>query len=155
MNNSYDEIISYLCIGSVKAMEDYPKFTLIVNCTKHIDTTSFDNVIQIPINDSPDESSHLLQLMERTQILDKIHECLIHNKPVLVHCHAGMQRSCALVACYLMKYNYMDPVAAIQFIRHKRHIAFFGSVNFQSAIDLFYLENLRKSASNSKPYEKI
>jgi protein-tyrosine phosphatase len=62
----------------------------------------------------------------------------MNNKPVLVHCKNGMQRSCGVVACYLIKYNYMTPIDAIQFIRYKRPIAFFGNVNFQEAIDLFH-----------------
>ena len=140
MNNPYDKIISYLCIGSFHAIPDYPKFSLIIDCTKHIDTSKFENVIQIPIDDLPEESYHLLQLMKEKNVLEKIHECITNKKPVLVHCHAGMQRSCAVVACYLIKYNFMDPISAIQFIRYKRPIAFFGQVNFQSAIDLFYLD---------------
>jgi protein-tyrosine phosphatase len=144
MNNSYDEIISYLCIGSYHAISDYSKFNLIINCTKHIDTSNIENVIQLPVNDLPEESGHLLQLMKEKNVLEKIHNNIINKKPVLVHCHAGIQRSCAVVACYLIKYNYMEPTSAIQFIRFKRPIAFFGQVNFQSAIDLFYLENLRK-----------
>jgi protein-tyrosine phosphatase len=141
MNNPYDEIVSYLCIGSSAAIKDYHKFTLIVNCTKNIDHNK--NIINIPINDDPLECHNFLSLMSKTQVLDKIHTCLMNNQPVLVHCQAGMQRSCALVACYLIKYNYMESSNAIQFIRLKRHIAFFGAVNFQTAIDLFYLSTIR------------
>jgi protein-tyrosine phosphatase len=82
--------------------------------------------------------------MKEKNVLEKIYEHVSNKKPVLVHCHAGMQRSCAVVACYLIKYNYMEPTSAIQFIRFKRPIAFFGQVNFQSAIDLFYLENNKR-----------
>lgn len=143
MNNSYDEIISYLCIGSINAIPDYFKFSLIVNCTKLVDTNNLSNIINIPINDDPFDCKQLLHLIDQTTVLNKIHECIMNEQPVLVHCNAGMQRSCALVACYLIKYNNMNPITAIEFIRFKRPIAFFGNVNFQSAILLFYNKQKR------------
>lgn len=143
MNNSYDEIVSYLCIGSINAIKDYNKFTLIVNCTKQIDNSN-NNIINILINDDTSKQHQLLSLIEKTQVLDKIHDCIQNNQPVLVHCQDGMQISCALVACYLIKYNYMETSNAIQFIRLKRPISFFGAVNFQAAIDLFSLLTFEK-----------
>ena len=90
--------------------------------------------INLPVHDSPDESNKLLSLIHETQVLEKIHLALQQNKPVLVHCFAGMQRSCALVACYLIKYNNMAPHEAIEYIKSKRPIAFFGNVNFMNTL---------------------
>ena len=61
--------------------------------------------------------------------------------PVLVHCYAGMQRSCAVVACYLIRYHNMNPQEAINFIKSKRSIAFAGRVNFIKTIEEFYLQD--------------
>jgi protein-tyrosine phosphatase len=60
---------------------------------------------------------------------------------VLVHCHAGMQRSCAIVACYLVKYYDMTSYESISFIRAKRHIAFLYSINFLETINLVLFDN--------------
>ena len=94
--------------------------------------------INLPVHDSPDECDKLLSLIHETQVLEKIHLALQENKPVLVHCFAGMQRSCALVACYLIKYNNMTPDEAIDYIKLKRPIAFFGKVNFMETLLSFY-----------------
>jgi protein-tyrosine phosphatase len=62
----------------------------------------------------------------------------MNKKPVLVHCFAGMQRSCAVVACYLIKYYNITPLDAINFIKKKRNVAFFGGVNFMRTLEMFY-----------------
>jgi protein-tyrosine phosphatase len=56
----------------------------------------------------------------------------------------GMQRSCALATCYLIKYYNMDYIQAINFIKLKRPIAFFGNINLLSTIEKFF-ENFKKN----------
>ena len=137
--NVYDEIIDNLFIGSATSLNCSDDFDLIVNCTTDIFIKKPDNTIRIPIRDSPDECKLFLQLLDDTNVLEKINTALINNQKVLVHCYAGQQRSCAVVACYLIKYNNMIPYTAINYIKMKRRIAFFGEVNFISAIvDFFY-----------------
>ena len=53
---------------------------------------------------------------------------------VLVHCMAGMQRSAASVAMYLIAFHSMTTDQAIQFIQSKRPIAFRPGANFERAI---------------------
>ena len=98
----------------------------------------YEQYINLPVHDSPDECDNLLKMINETQVLEKIHNALQNNKPVLVHCFAGMQRSCALVACYLIKYYDFTPKIAIDFIKSKRPIAFFGKVNFMDTINKIY-----------------
>jgi hypothetical protein len=45
-----------------------------------------------------------------------------------------MQRSCAVVACYLVKHEIMTPDESVAFIKMKRPIAFEGGVNFIETI---------------------
>jgi protein-tyrosine phosphatase len=135
--NSYDQIINDLYIGNKNSLDFYKKFSLIVNCTKN--DVKFPpnctNCIRIPVDDTPDESENLFNLINSTNILQKIHTC---SGPVLVHCHAGRQRSCAVVACYLVRYYNMTPIQAVEYIKSKRREAFFGSINFATTINKIY-----------------
>jgi protein-tyrosine phosphatase len=57
-----------------------------------------------------------------------------NGEAVLVHCAAGMQRSAATVAMYLIATQGMSTDEAIEFIQKKRPIAFRPSANFEDAI---------------------
>ena len=161
--NAYDEILPNLYLGSVKAFEknkfqninnddnktNNKSFNMIVNLIKQ--TALSDNTIpsceifiRLPVHDSPDECETLLSLVYETRVLEKMHDFIMKNKSILVHCFAGMQRSCALVACYLIKYNNMTPDEAIEYIKLQRPIAFFGHINFMKMITMFYV-NLTKT----------
>ena len=140
-----DEIIEHLFVGGIQSSEqNWNKFDIIVNCTKtipfHIRDDCRAECIRIPVNDDPDECDHMLQYIEETEVLQKIHQAIHDDKKVLVHCHAGSQRSCALVVCYLIQYHRMTPSIAINYVRMRRNIAFFGGVNFMQAIQQFYLD---------------
>jgi protein-tyrosine phosphatase len=56
---------------------------------------------------------------------------------ILVHCAAGMQRSAAVVAMFLIATQGMKWEDALQFIRQRRPIAFYPSANFLKAIQGF------------------
>jgi protein-tyrosine phosphatase len=141
--NPCDEIVPHLYLGSIKALGTYDykalDYYMIVDLIKYTlltDKKISPNQIYInlPVHDSPDECDTLLSLIKESCVLEKIHLALQENKPVLVHCFVGMQRSCALVACYLIKYHTMTPDEAIDYIKCKRPIAFFGRVNFMETI---------------------
>jgi protein-tyrosine phosphatase len=114
---------------------------MIVNCTRKSDIsfpTECKNCIRISVDDLPKYNNKLFEFIEETQVLDKIHDALQKSNKVLVHCFAGSQRSCAVVACYLIKYYKMNVTQAIQYIKNKRPIAFYGDVNFIGAIEKCY-----------------
>jgi protein-tyrosine phosphatase len=142
--NAYDQIADFLFLGNRHALTSANDFSLIVNCSREKDVAfppNHTNCIRLSVEDSSDESTKLLSLILETKVLEKIHDNIIQKRPVLVHCSAGMQRSCATVACYLMKYHTMDPSKAVEYIRSKRPIAFFWTVNFAKTIDGFYAYN--------------
>lgn len=136
--NVYDEIIDHLFIGSAKSLDEIENFDLIVNCTPDIFIKYPNKSIRIPVKDNQDECNKLLQLLKDTDVLEKIKTTINNKQNVLVHCYAGQQRSCAVVACYLIKYNNMNPYTAVNYIKMKRRIAFFGEINFISAIINFF-----------------
>jgi protein-tyrosine phosphatase len=68
-----------------------------------------------------------------------MHLCITEGGIVLVHCLSSMQRSCTIILLYLLKYYNMTPQMAIEYIRKKRRIAFYGDeIHYMKAIDLFY-----------------
>ena len=136
MNNPYDEIVSYLCVGGQAAVAHYDKFALVVHCSQTL-PADHPQMIWVPVNDTPDDASLMVKLLLEHQVLEHIHACVTAHQPVLVHCRMGMQRSCAVVACYLIKYNFMTPESAMAFIRYKRPVAFFGGANFERAMYAF------------------
>lgn len=134
----YNIIIPHLYIGDIESLESSDLFTLIVNCTTHISVTGKNPTIRIPIYDDPRESENLLDHVRNTNVLEQIHRFITKKHNVLVHCHAGMQRSCAVVGMYLMKYHGMTPEQVLQFIPTKRSIAFQPKPTFRKALFEFY-----------------
>jgi protein tyrosine phosphatase len=141
-SNNADLIIPGLWLGNAKASmdEDFLKKNNIVavfNCTKDLPFHSYSKKrFRIPIDDNlKDEEIRNLELwsFEAIYKLTKEHK----QGNVLVHCYAGMQRSAAVVAMYLIaKYN-MKTEEVIPFIKSKRGIVFMPLVNFNKAISGF------------------
>lgn len=139
--NVYDEIIDGLFLGSANSLAKSDNFSMIINCTPNSQIAlpkDHKNAIRIPINDEPKDSEKFLSLIYETGVIDLMYNSLINKEPVLVHCFSGIQRSSALVVCYLIKYYNMTPNSAIEYIKIKRPIAFFGRVTFIKAIEQFY-----------------
>jgi hypothetical protein len=64
---------------------------------------------------TPIESQAFLRLMDRaTQF---IHDQLVAARPTLVHCHAGKDRTGAVVAGYLIRYQGLSPGEATRLVR--------------------------------------
>lgn len=53
---------------------------------------------------------------------------------VLLHCHAGMQRSAAAAAMVVMAFTHTNAETAMAYVRVKRPIAFTPAANFRQAI---------------------
>lgn len=140
----FNVIISNLYIGGVDSLKSASLFRYIVNCTRHIPSIPTIETTRICINDHIDESETLLKEVESTNVLEKIHKARLKGINVLVHCHAGMQRSCALVAMYLIKYYKMTPDEVFKFLPTKRPIAFLPQPTFRKAIYEFYKSLYKK-----------
>jgi protein-tyrosine phosphatase len=144
--NVLDKILDNLFVGGIESSQKrWSDFKLIVNCTKdkpfpsrNMDLSS-PECIRIPVNDTPDECEKMTQYMKETDVLHRMYEYICKDEPVLVHCNAGMQRSCALVACYLIKYYNVTPIVAMEHVKKYRTMAFFGGANFMTTIQNQYL----------------
>lgn len=143
IGNNADEILPGLWLGNAKAAQDLKflkdkKIQAIFNCTKDIPFAPIQaNKYRIPVDDNL-QSAELRNLeLWSFEIVAKIAKERRQGHAVLVHCAAGMQRSAAVVAMYLIATQQISKEEAIKFIRHKRSIAFMPMANFGPSISGF------------------
>ena len=142
--NPADEVVPGLWLGSRYAALDpgylkEKKIGAVFNCTKDI---PFEPMIhrqyRVPVDDNLQEAEiRNLELWSYEvvyKILAEHRRCLDEGTGVLVHCAAGMQRSAASVAMYLVGTKNMTTDEAIRYIQSKRKIAFRPSANFEKSI---------------------
>ncbi len=142
--NPADEIVPGLWLGNrIAALDDQwlgeKGIKAVFNCTKDIPfSLSVQRRYRIPVDDNlqPVEIRNL-ELWSYEIVLKMTREYKT-GQPVLVHCAAGMQRSAACVAMFLIASKGYNPEEAFAYIQSKRPIAFRPFVNFKDAIQSFY-----------------
>lgn len=135
------EIVPGLWLGNSKAALDskwlaQKNITVVFNATKDLPfSTLIKKQYRIPVDDNlqPDEIRNMT-LWSQEAMYKIIEEHIKNGNTVLIHCAAGMQRSAALVAMYLIATKGMGPQQAISFIQGIRPIAFRPSPNFKASI---------------------
>jgi protein tyrosine/serine phosphatase len=75
-------------------------------------TVSFD---RMPIKDF-----WIPSRVDMCRILDRIDECIAHNKPVYVHCWGGRGRTGTVVGCYLARHGYAEDQKILELIQQVR-----------------------------------
>jgi protein-tyrosine phosphatase len=159
--NPADEVIPGLWLGSRYAAlnGDYLKekrIRAVFDCTKDIPFhTSIPRQYRVPVDDNlqPEEIRNLeLWSYEIVyKIAMEMRRAEKEGTAVLVHCAAGMQRSAASVAMYLIATKGMTTDEAIRFIRSKRSIAFTPAANFERSIRGFeaaFARDIRPKLTN-------
>jgi len=141
--NPADEIIPGLWLGNALASQD-PNFyrekriEAVFNCTKDLPfLPSVPRKYRLPVHDNLQDEEIRTMELSSFEVVYKL--SLEHRKgAVLVHCAAGMQRSAAVVAMYLMaKTPGMKVEEAILYIQKRRPIAFTPGPNFLRAMKGF------------------
>lgn len=138
------EIISGLWISNEESalnetFLDSKHIKVIINVSEDIPFVNKKRYVchRLAINDNPaytGAEDNFMMYNAFLKIVDYIHECLTKQINVLVHCHAGKQRSATLVCAYIMKYAQVPMVTAIKYIRSKRDICFTPDANFSDAL---------------------
>lgn len=140
-----------LYIGDVRDANDASFFAnanirCVVNATKTLPNPFTERVSyhNIRVNDDGCENSFECMFNALPSVTAYIHDALNQRKPVLVHCHQGVQRSAAVVAAYCMRYHGMDVYDAIDFVRRYRTQSFSIQVNFIKSLQAFevYLRHM-------------
>lgn len=132
-----NEIIPGLYIGdqymarNVKSLRDM-HIGAIVNCTPDVPNTLCNEIeyMRLTVDDSMRSDDFIKMqkyFMPAIWFIYKNHD--LEKKRVLVHCHAGMQRSAIVVAAYLVYFHNATIKQAIQHIVSKRPICFLGGSN--------------------------
>lgn len=138
------EIIPRLWLGNKRAAVNMEwlqmnNINVVMNCTKDLPFADDTEVVRrrtyrIPIDDSLRERDiNYLTTASEEVALTLLREYKSGAK-ILVHCAAGMQRSAASVAIFLMTLNRWSAEKAIRHIRSIRPIAFQPGVNFLASI---------------------
>lgn len=137
----YSEICDFLYVGSANAITYANKFDLIINCTPDIrEPKQYKQFIRLPIRDDPDDIENAFSIINETGILAVINTAIGNREQVLVHCYAGEQRSCAIVACYLIRYQGMKSFEAVAYLQHRHEYAFNGGVDLIELIEKIELQ---------------
>lgn len=85
---------------------------LVVNCTRHLPFARIPGAkfVRVAVNDDPSENDNMLAALPAATL--EVARALENGKNVLVHCHAGMQRSATVAAAslYRMRISDMDSI---------------------------------------------
>lgn len=133
------EIIKNLWIGSEGDSRN-PGFykahdiRLVVNATASIPIKAPADVksYRIPVDDHPSENETMLRHLPLVVVA--IDDVLKYGHGVLVHCRAGMQRSAAAVAGYLMWKRGMTADQAFEYINSRKPETFWPVPTFEKAL---------------------
>jgi atypical dual specificity phosphatase len=138
------EIIPRLWLGNRRAAVNMEwlqtnNINVVVNCSRDIPFSDDTYVVgrriyRIPIDDSLREKDiNYLTTASEEVALTLLREYKSGAR-ILVHCAAGMQRSAATVAIFLMTLNHWSAEKAVVYIRSIREIAFRPGINFLPSI---------------------
>lgn len=139
-SNNADQIIPNVWLGNLKAAHDEQflknaGIQVVFNATKDAPFhSSIRRRYRVPVDDNLQESEIRNMELWSYEIIYKLMKEYKEGRPILIHCHAGMQRSPAITAMFLMILYRMGVDQAKAYIRQKRPIAFFPSANFEKAM---------------------
>ena len=137
------EIIPNIWLGNSRAAADDNfltdnKITVVFNCTKNLPFSSVVPIkYRVPVDDNLKRAEIDNMTLWSTDITHKLLQEYNNGHRILVHCMAGMQRSAACVAMFLIAHLQWQPEKVISMIQRIRPIAFTPGINFWDSIDYF------------------
>lgn len=133
------EIIPGLWIGSARDAQDPSFFKahnigMQVNVTPNVPQMNLPGVEYYHIQVYDDTAENGVLLSHFPVVVRAIDSVLKRGKGVLVHCAAGMQRSAATVAAYLMFSQKMSADEAMKYINDRKNETFYPRPTFLKAL---------------------
>jgi rhodanese-related sulfurtransferase len=141
--NNADMIVPRIWLGNKIASMDevflrQNGIETVFNCTKDLPFhSSMRRRYRVPVDDNLEEEEIRNMELWSFEIVYKLLLEYKQGKTILVHCAAGMQRSAAVVAMFLMVFTGMKHEDAMQYIKERRPIAFYKNANFLKSIQGF------------------
>lgn len=141
--NNADLIVPRIWLGNKNASMDegflrQNGINTVFNCTKDLPFhSSMRRRYRVPVDDNLEEEEIRNMELWSFEIVYKLLLEYKEGNTILVHCAAGIQRSAAVVAMFLMVFTGMKHEDAMQYIRERRPIAFFKNANFLKSIQGF------------------
>ena len=140
-----NEVIPRIWLGSFHSARDDEwlrthGIQIIFNCTKDLPFTPCETVearYRVPVHDNLEPAEIKALASFSASVAYEIVKHYKEGKTILIHCAAGMQRSAACTAFFLISHFKWHADEAIAFIKSKRPIAFFPSANFITAIHYY------------------
>lgn len=165
-NSWAHEIIPRIWLGNFQSATSHEWLTshrieAVFNCTKNIPFALIDPIVKyrIPLDDNLQAEEIRNARLWSFEAVYRVAGEYNAGKNILIHCHAGMQRSACLVAMFLIFITRCKPDIAIAHIKARRPVAFLHSVNFKDAIYGFHDDYARyiyeKGLSLSLPPKSI
>jgi hypothetical protein len=135
-----DEIIPRLWIGNWRVAQNADwlranRIDTVFNCTKQVEFhPSIPRQYRVPVDDNlqPLEIKNMEEWAP--EIAFKIYREYTAGSRILVHCHAGMQRSASAVAFFLLVFTGRPLIQIMYMIQSRRPITFRPTPNFAPAL---------------------
>jgi protein-tyrosine phosphatase len=139
-SDNANEIVSRLWLGNSKAAHDEAFLKekgihTVFNCSKDIPFhPRAKRCYRVPVDDNLRTEEIRNMELWSFETVSKLCQEYRSGATILVHCAAGMQRSAAVVAMFLLATAKVPADKAMEHIRAKRPIAFMPMANFERAI---------------------
>ena len=93
--------------------------------------------VMVRVNDDLKEDSMRILEQALDPVVEGIRGAMERGLPVIVHCHAGRQRSAAVIAAYIMKYEGLDLDATVRYMKARKPDVFRPKINFFPVLEKF------------------